>query len=483
MEIHVERGRIRALLPNITGVVIRNETSTYEFPGAVALPGFVDAHCHVMGLGMRLTVPSLHNATSASECVSILRNATPQHSGWIHAMGWNETAWPDAPHRSLLDYAFPTTPVIASRIDGHTLWANAEALRRAGVTSESGIVSENARDPIFAAMPKFTDEELTDKILTATKLCSSLGITEVHDMDVAPSWVQPFRDIAESGRLPLRVQSFVSAQNNEWINEGILPAGGEYQRTAGIKMYSDGALGSRTASLLEPYADAPDGVGELLLTKDEITSRVRSAIDEGWWCVAVHAIGDNAVHEVLDAYEEVRSWPDGQDILLRIEHAQIVQPEDVLRFESLRVWAIIQPTFATSDAEMAESRLGQARTQNGYRWRSLLDARARIAGSSDFPIESVNPLHGIDAFVRRVSSRSNTPWMIDERITQNEAVLAYTEWAHEACDLGYRRGKLEVGYDADIVILDVDPRTCDAHRIAEIKVMATFSAGIPRYMP
>lgn len=474
MELHLERGRIRAVLPNAVGVVVRTETRTYEFPGCTVLPGFVDNHAHILGLGTRLTLPSLHQAGSIAECVEILRSASIPEHGWLHAMGWNQEKWTDGrmPNASDLDAAFPDVAVVASRVDGHSMWVNSEALRRAGISGSNGLLVEDERDPIWKALPAPSPTELQARITAAANACIEKGVTEVHDMDVAPSVVAVMREMAETGKLPIRVQSFVSAQHAEWQEAGLLPAGGEIQRTAGIKLYADGALGSRTAAMLSPYTDDPENTGIATLTVEQITAAVRAAIDAGWWCVAIHAIGDAAVRTVLNAYEVVRSWDDGQDILLRIEHAQHVHPDDVQRFSDLKVMACVQPTHWVSDDAMAKVRLGTDRQSWAYRWRSLLDRGVVVGAGSDFPIEDVDPLAGISAFITRPTSES---------LTIEQAIHAFTIDAHRTADMEYRRGRLEVGYDADLVILDRDPFTTPTDEIKNIRIMATFMAGQLRY--
>jgi len=483
MELHVERGRIRAIMPSATGVVIRTEHSVYDFPGAVVLPGFVDNHVHLLGLGQRLSLPSLHTATSAEACAEILRAAEVNEHGWIHAMGWNQEQWddPTLPTTDVLDALFPTVPVIATRVDGHAMWVSAEASRRAGVEHQP-IVIDDAMTPYWKALPRPSAEEITRRILAAGAMFASYGITEVHDMDVAPEVIEIVRLLAESGKLPIRVQSFVSAQHGEWDQAGLLPAGGEIQRTAGIKMYADGALGSRGAALLAPYTDDPQHTGIALLTTEQIVSAARAAIDAGWWCMAVHAIGDQAVRTVLDAYEVVRSWPDGQDIILRIEHAQHVHADDVRRFADLQVFACVQPSHCTSDAPMAERRLGPERLADAYRWRSLLDAGVAVAAGSDAPIESPSVLAGLRDFVLRQPHGTQHGWQTQECLSIDEALTAFTQTAHASADLQYRRGQLELGADADLVILDRDPRTCPPAELTSITVLATFMAGQARYM-
>ena len=478
MELHFERGRIRAIVPTTDhAVVIRNETSSYEFPGATVLPGFVDNHLHLMGLGQRLMMPSLHAATSPSECVEILRRAHEQHSmQWLRSMGWNQELWSPAsmPDSHWLDDAFPDVPVVASRVDGHAFWVNAEASRRAGVPHRP-VVVDTDMDPFWAAIPKPDAATITTYLETAAAYLSAFGITEIHDMDVAPHVVEVLRSLVESGRFPIRVQSFVSAQHDEWESAGLLPAAGEIQRTAGLKLFADGALGSRGAALLAPYTDDPSTSGLLLKTSTDIAAAARKAIDAGWWCLAVHAIGDAAVREVLDAYTIVRSWPDGQDLLLRIEHAQHMHASDVSRCAELGVFACVQPSHCTSDAAMAERRLGHDRLADAYRWRSLLDAGVRVAAGSDAPIESASVLAGLADFVQR-------PWQQQERLTMAEALEAYGRTAHASADVDYRRGTIALGFDADVVVLDRDPMTCPADELTQIRVLATFMAGQCRFL-
>lgn len=475
-ELHIERGRVRAVLPCVTGTIIRTETSTYEFPGCEVFPGFVDNHAHITGLGFRRASVSLHTATSAEECAQRIAQASATQGGWIRASGWNQENWKNTslPSASLLDAVVADTPVIATRVDGHAMWCNTAALKAAGLSNTGtpvGYLLDTEMDPMWAALPKPSEQELQTLILDAASACSAVGITEVHDMDVDSTWNNVMRSLAESGKLPIRVQSFLKAHNNEWQKEGLLPAGGELHRQVGVKMYADGALGSHGAYLLAPYTDKPETSGIRLLTKHEIAERCFAAIEEGWWAVATHAIGDAAVREVLDAYELVRGSANGTDIILRIEHAQHVHPDDVERFAKLGVFACIQPQHCISDAVMATARLGKNRLSSAYRWKSLVDAGVKIGAGSDFPIEPPSPLAGIYAFTNRVPSGMHDGWYTDECISENEAFLAYTEWAHATADCDYRRGKLEIGYDADFVILDNNPK----------RVVATFVAGIQRY--
>lgn len=484
-EIHIERGRIRAVLPCAVGTIVRTETDTYEFPDSHVLPGFVDSHAHIVGYGERLSMPSLHAATSLDEVRQRLAAALRADKPWLQAMGWNHEHWstPQLPTREDLDHVSDSVPIVAMRVDGHAMWVNSAALRAAGIdpTHHSGMLIDDDMRPIWAVQPKPTRDELREQILAATTEWARQGVTEVHDMDVAPEWLESFRELAESGHLPVRVQSFVRGQHNEWMNEGLLPAGGELHRIAGVKLFSDGALGSRGALLRTPYSDQLDTRGIELLSVDEMITRMREIVEAGWPAIAVHAIGDAAVRNVLDAYTAVRSMPGGEDLILRIEHAQHVAQDDVHRFADLGIIACVQSSHCMSDASMAVKRLGDERLAWSYRWRSLLDAGVTITGGSDAPIEPPSVIEGLRAFVHRIPYGHTTPWCASECISASEAVRSYTRDAHRASGMEYRRGKLEVGYDADIVVVSHDLLDNASHIPDDVAIRATFTAGRLRY--
>jgi len=498
-DIVVERGRIRSVRPAEGGSSIHTDAGTFTFPGGHVLPGFVDSHAHLFGLGLRLQSVSLHHASSAQECAERCAKASLQ-GGWVRAMGWNQERWNVAvfPTRHDLDAVIADTPVIARRVDGHALWVNTSALRLAGITAATadpqgglivrdaageptGILIDHAMDLVERCVPALSEAEMQEAFRAAADHCASKGITEVHDMDVAPAWLTPLRGLAERGALAVRVQAYVGGQHDQWVEEGLLPAGGEFLRLHGVKLYADGALGSRGAYLLAPYSDAADTRGLALLTTERIVDVGRAVIHAGWWALAVHAIGDAAVRTVLDAFERIRALPGGQELTLRLEHAQHVHPDDVQRFARLRVHAMVQPTHCTSDAAMAELRLGHDRLAWAYRWRSLIDAGTMLAGSSDFPIEPVDPVAGIDAFCRRIPTGATTSWQSQECITREEALLAWTQWGHRVADVDGRRGRIAEGYDADIVVVDRDLYTCADADMLDTSILATFTAGMLRY--
>lgn len=480
MEIHVERGKIRAVLPSPMEVLIRTERETFSFPGACVVPGFVDSHVHLLGVGQSASIPSLHSATNVSDCIRMLQQATPVH-GWIQARGWNENNWdnPRLPDATDLDAAFPDVPVICYRADGHAAWVNSCALRYSGYSHASGLLVDSDVEHVTRVIPGPDRTEIEQWLIKGSELFAAAGVTEVHDMDIAPDVVGITRELGEQGKLAVRVQSFVSAQHFEFYHHGLLPAGGEIQRTFGVKMFADGALGSRGAALLQPYSDRPDTSGTLLLTSNDIYKRTMQAIDDGWWSVAVHAIGDRAVREVLNAFEQVRNTAGTPDTVLRIEHAQTVAPDDVRRFADLNVIASVQPVHAVSDAAMATDKLGTDRLRTAYRLRSFLDNGIKVITGTDAPVESVSALQTLDACMTRTHAAGLAN---DECISADDAMRSAGVWAHSAAHVDHRRGTLAVGMDADFTVLD-RPLVVTTSNADNVHVLATFMAGQPRYLP
>mgnify|MGYP000916783275 CR=1 FL=1 len=497
--IRIERGRIQSVEPMLGGVKIISETGIDFYPDCWALPGFVDSHAHILGLGSKLRGLSLYGAESAEECVgrAIMHSVT--RGGWIIGMGWNQQLWTvkQYPTKHYLDSAFEDVPVYLSRADGHAAWVNSKALAIAGVVASTpnpsggeiqkdksgnptGILIDNAMDLVRKFIPAHTIDEQISMLRSSADHCISHGITEVHDMDVAPHLLPIFSQLAERAELPIRVQSYVKAQDNEWMHEGLLPAVGEFFRVCGLKYYADGALGSRGAALLEPYSDASHTKGLFLITEHDLFRKAKIGL-EYQWDISTHAIGDAANRMVLNVYEKLRKegYADA-DSILRIEHAQIIHPEDAPRFAELNVTAAVQPIHCISDAPMARERLGE-RCAYGYPWRTLRNSGIGLAAGSDFPIESADPLLGIDAFVRRVPFGEENGWFVNECLTRQEAILSYTVWAHEAAGMSYRRGILQPKFDADIVIHNANIAHCPAKEITSTSVVATYTAGALRY--
>jgi predicted amidohydrolase YtcJ len=495
-ELTIVRGKIAAIEQRTGGVALRSGSRRVEFPGGWAFPGFVDAHAHVVGLGLAAREGYLRGATSKHECIERVIARGPNRGEWIVARGWNQELWtpPFFPTRYDLDRVFPTTPVALTRVDGHALWVNSSALEHAGITaatpdpaggailrddsgSPTGILLDAAIELIQRHIPALTHEDVERAIIAATTAASSVGLTEIHDMDVLPEHLPVFTQLAEQGKLPCRILSWVRGQHFEWHSAGVLPTTGEFHRVVGVKLFADGALGSRGAALLEPYTDDPSTCGILLLTVEEITERIERALDDGFSSIAVHAIGDRAARVVLDAFEQIQQRYVALDnVRLRIEHSQVVHPDDLPRYVHTGAIASVQPIHCTSDAAMAERRLGD-RIASAYRWRSFVQHGVLLCAGSDFPVESHNPLCGIDAFCRRIPPGRDHPWNPDECLSSTEALEAYTINAHRAADMSYRRGWLAVGMDADITIVDRNIEVCPAEEILQARTLATVVGG------
>jgi predicted amidohydrolase YtcJ len=471
--IDIEAGRIAAVSAAARAALTIGGRALPLPAGAVILPGFVDTHCHLMGLGEMNSRVGLRGARSAAECAANVAAAGRRlpRGEWIIGFGWNQEEWESRtlPDRALLDAAAPDHPVALFRVDTHALWINSAAIAAAGIEpmeieggsveldadgAPNGILIDNAVDLVRRALPAPGIETKRRWIEDAVGICLAYGITEVHDMNVEPERLDPMTTVAEQGGMRLRCQLFLQAQRDEWR---AVPAPARLARNldvAGVKYFADGALGSYGALLLEPYSDRPETVGLELMGTAELIERAHEPALRGF-AVATHAIGDRADRNVLDAYEVLRERvPAG---LFRVEHAQIVHPDDVPRFARLGVIASMQAVHCTSDASMAEARLGQERSAYAYGWRALLASGAVITGGSDFPIESADPLAGLRAFHAREPIEGEGSWHPEQSLPRAAALAAYTANAPLGIPAAPRRGRLEAGCDADLVVLDGDP--------------------------
>jgi predicted amidohydrolase YtcJ len=474
-----------------------------DLHGGSAIPGLADAHGHVAALGLELGAVDLRGARDEAECVARIaaRASTLPAGTWVMASGWNQTQWPSQkfPTLEALSKAVPEHPVAAGRVDGHAAWVNARALSIANVTAgtpdppgghleraadgtPTGVLVDNAMGLVEGKIPAPADDVFEAAMVRALDQLVALGITSVHDAGVSARGLAVYRRLALSGRLPLHVYAMLKggqplddlrAQMAEWRAE---PTIGPLTVRA-VKMFADGALGSRGALLLEPYSDDPKATGLALTPADELRGRILEVAKAGFQ-PAVHAIGDRAVHEVLDDFLAAsRTTP---DLRPRVEHMQIIGERDVVVLVASKAVASMQPTHATSDGPWAEERLGHGtpRQKGAYAWRTVLEAGAPLACGSDFPVESPDPFAGIRAAVLRTWPGGPAGgWMPEQRMTLDEALACFTTGAAYAEHAENVRGRIAEGYEADADVLSIDPSAVPTPQLTVSSLNATIALG------
>jgi predicted amidohydrolase YtcJ len=467
------------------------KTRVIELGGHTVLPALTDAHAHLFGLGMALDQVDLRGCSSPDECAARVKVHADRE--WILGRGWDQNRWDEKafPTHAVLDRVVADKPVWLRRVDGHAGWANAKALAMGGVTratkdpsggrierdskgEPTGVLVDEAMGLVERAMPAPSEAARERMILAAQDAALAQGLTCVHDMGIDETTAGVYRALEKSGKLRIRVYAFASAGAGErLLAKSPEPAGPLFTMRA-IKLYADGALGSRGAALLAPYTDDPKNTGLVIQPAEEIERVARLALARGWQ-VGVHAIGDRANRTVLDAYERA-GCAVARDHRFRIEHAQVVEPSDIPRFAKLGVIASMQPTHATSDMPWAEARLGKDRLVGAYAWRRFLDAGAHVAFGSDFPVEMVDPTAGLYAAVTRQDAQGQPPggWLPDQKLTLAEAVRAFTAEAAFAAFQEADRGRVAVGQVADLTIFD---RAIDAKTLSGAKIALTIVAG------
>jgi hypothetical protein len=480
-------------------------SNVIDLHGMPVYPGFTDAHAHMEGLGALLVNVNLGDTKSVEEIQTLVarRVATVPPGSWVRGRSWDQNKWPDKefPTHQMLDAVAQDNPVILTRVDGHAVWLNRKALDLAGITARTpdpdggkivrdaegnptGVLIDNAIDLVDAVIPQPSEAERTEAIERAVQECLKVGLTEVHDMGADGELIGIYRKLIHAKKFPFRVYVAIGGTGETWeqyLARGPELLGNDQRLTVrALKLYADGALGSRGAALIEPYTDDPTNRGLTRTPAEAITEAAREALNHGFQ-VCTHAIGDRANHIVLNAYEAalVQNKGMAKDARFRIEHAQVVDPQDTPRFVKLGVIPSMQPTHCTSDMYWAEERLGPKRIKGAYAWRSFLNAGSILPGGSDFPVESPNPLWGFYAAITR-QDHDGWPsggWYPDQRMTREEALKAFTLWAAYAAFEEKRRGSVEEGKLADLVVLSNDIMTCEPLRILETKVVYTIVGG------
>ena len=471
-----------------------------RIPAGSAVPGLVDAHGHVQLLGRARREVSCADAPDEVACAARAaeRARTAPPGAWIRGRGWDQNRWPGArfPAEATLTAAVPDHPVVLARVDGHACWVNAAALRAAGIGPTtpdppggrilrgpdgrpSGVLVDAAQDLVHAKLPPPSAAEIEQELLAGLREVVALGLTEVHDAGVGPGVLDVYRRLAAEDRLPVRVYAMVDGEAAVPAMEAELArwrGGAELGRLTvrAVKLFADGALGSRGAALLEDYADDPGNRGLLLTPADVLRAKVRAVVRAGMQ-PAVHAIGDRAVSDVLSAFEAAG---DLRVLRPRIEHLQIVRSRDVPRLAAAGVVASMQPVHATSDAPWVAARLGAGteRTRGAYAWRTVLRAGVPLAFGSDFPVEDADPRAGLAAAEERVG-RDGAPFTPEERISRLEALRAFTAGAALAAFAEGRRGAIREGLDADLTVFADDVLACSAERLRASRVTHVVVGG------
>ncbi|MCP3136174.1 amidohydrolase [Pyxidicoccus xibeiensis] len=471
---------------------------------ATLVPGLTDAHGHLAGLGSGLVTVDLEGAATREEALERVAKApqTAYQGEWLLGQGWDQNDWPEKafPTRADLDAKHPKTPVALSRVDGHALWVNSEALRRARITRDSrdpaggrilrgpdgeptGILVDNAMGLIAAVMPPPTDAQHEAQLAAALARGAQAGLTGVHDAGMDLRTFRLFQRWDQEGKLPLRVYAMADGQmsdSQEYLREG--PFQGKLLTLRAVKFSADGALGSRGAALHEDYSDEPGHRGLLLLSPEEYDRRVRAFLARGFQ-VCTHAIGDRANTLVLDTLIKAVEATGKKDGRHRVEHAQVMRLEDIDRLGKHGFVASVQPTHATSDMPWAEVRVGPERIRGAYAWQRLKASGAVLALGSDFPVERPDVLNGLYAARTRqdASGQPQAGWYADQRLSGQEALEGFTVGAAYASFSEDRRGRLVPGMDADFVALSVDPVDAPPAELPRGQVLLTVVAGSEVY--
>ncbi len=479
-------------------------TAMIERPGEFATPGLVDAHGHMISLGTSGEELDLRGSTSAEDAAGRVARRIAQDvgDGWITGRGWDQSRWPGGafPDAATLDRVAPGRPVYLRRVDGHAGWANSEAMRRAGLTAETaeppggqilrdrdgrptGVLIDAAANLIARVVPRPTPADLRRRILKAQDRALRAGLTGVHDAGLSHSEIEVYRDLDRQGALKIRVYGMAQprvGRENPFLARAPEPGGPNSRfELRAIKLFADGALGSRGALLFEPYADASDARGLMLIDPKALEAIATQALRHGWQ-VCTHAIGDRGNALVLDAYAAARAAvPEARDPRLRVEHAQVLRKADVARFAELGAIASMQPSHVGDDLRWAEQRLGPARAEGAYAWRWLLDARVPLAFGSDFPVEELSPFEGLYTAVTRQDDAGQPPggWHPEQRINAEDALRGYTSGAAFAGFAEDRLGVLKVGMRADLTVIDRDLLTVEPGEIRKARATVTIIDG------
>ncbi|MDL2263902.1 amidohydrolase [Synergistaceae bacterium OttesenSCG-928-I11] len=484
-------------------------TKRHDLGGATVVPGLVESHLHFLSVGEVLLQINCFQKTKEQILAEVKAAYESLRPGeWILGRGWNELDWtvPGLPSKEELNAVAPDAPVCLVRVCGHTSWVNDAALRAGGVTRETtdpvggevfkdangeptGILTDTAAHMVRRLIPPMTKSRKRDAYAAAQAQFFSFGITAVCDMAANIGYdygtIEHLKELFADGTLKIGVNAYVAADSAADAYQVGPECGlfGDLFSVRGIKFFTDGSLGARSAWMLDDYEDRPGHKGNGRYTNEELHAMVRACRANGFQA-ATHAIGDAAIRQVLDVYEKVfEELPEPKDHRYRIEHAQIVHGDDLKRFGELGVLPSMQFVHCTSDKNMTEDRIGAQRLPGAFAWRRMIGMGLPIPGGSDAPVELVNPFHGFYAGITR-RDRAGEPkggWRPEERVTREEALRAFTIWGAYASFEECVRGSLEVGKRADFAVLDRDIVTCPEDETKDTTVKATVQGGVCVY--
>jgi predicted amidohydrolase YtcJ len=493
----IAHGKILAVGTNdeITGKYTAD--LVYNLDGKAVYPGLIDAHCHFLGYGMgRLNRADLTGTRSMEEVVERVQQQHQKNPSlyWIEGRGWDQNDWTDKqfPDRAKLDELFPDNPLMLTRIDGHAALVNGKAMELAGIDAKTkieggeiilkngqptGILIDNAMELVGKVIPEATADEIIRALLLAQDDCFAVGLTSVHDAGLETQQVQIIDSLQRAGKLKMRINAMLSpTQENldTYVDGG--PYITDHLSVRSIKLYADGALGSRGALLIDDYSDDPGNRGIMLTRPDTIRSICQQAIDDGYQ-ICTHAIGDSGNRMMLNLYGEFLQG--SNDLRWRIEHAQIVAPEDFDLFGKYSIVPSVQPTHATSDMYWAVDRVGQERIKGAYAYQHLLEQSGWIPLGTDFPIEQINPMLTFFAATARQDAEGYPEggFQAENALTREETLRGMTIWAARAAFEENKKGSLEPGKVADFVVLDADIMKIPLPEVPKVKVMKTFIGG------
>lgn len=460
------------------------------------VPGFIDAHCHFYGLGMNLQKVNLVGTTSFKDVIERIKTFQKENnSPYISGRGWDQNDWEvkEYPNKKELDSLFPNTPVAITRIDGHAMLCNQAALDLANITLETkatggeileekgeltGVLIDNPMEMVYATFPKPTRKQQIEGVLDAQKYCTALGLTSVSDAGLERSVIELMDSLHQTGDLQMRVYAMVSNTTENldyYLTKGKIKT--PRLNVQSVKVYADGALGSRGATLKEPYSDQHNHFGNMVIGTSEFIA-LATKVEKAGYQMNTHAIGDSANRFVLETY--AKTLQNKTNKRWRVEHAQIITDNDFEYFKNENIIPSVQPTHATSDMYWAEDRLGSERVRGAYAYKQLLEASGKIALGTDFPIEQVSPLLTFYAAVARKDT-NNYPengFQKENALSREETLRGMTIWAAYSNFEDQEKGSIEVGKYADFIILDTDIMTTPEENIPEITVLQTFINGV-----